>query len=874
MQQCPKCLNDNPEISNFCNICGYKFNLELIHKKPALRDVQEGERKHATVLFSDLSGYTAMTEKMDPEEVKNLMGDISEKAGRIVERYQGTVERFFGDEIMILFGVPKVHEDDPRRAIHTAIEIHKLVETLSHEFEKKYQAQLSMHTGINSGLVITGDKYIGKGRHGLTGDTINLAKRLTGIARPGEIVIGKNTFYKTGDYFLCEEMEPVAVKGKAESVKIFKVKGVKKSIQKSDKAFSRQVSSKMVGRDSELNKLELQVAKVINGQGSVINIIGEAGIGKSRLFVEFKKLEIIKKAMLLEGKSISIGISLPFHPIAGFLKNFAKITEDDIENMALGKLESAIREANRDEADEIFPFIALLMGMTLSGKHLERVKYIEGEALEKLIFKSLRDLLISISAVKPLIIAIEDLHWADASSISFLESIFSISQSHSILFINLFRPNFKDTGEKIKNSLGKNYSGYFYNIDLTPLDKALSESLINNMLMIKGLPAQYNEKIINRTGGNPFFMEEVVRSLIDQGAIIVKDDQFEITSKIDDIHIPGTINDLLTARIDRLEDKTKHLVKIASVVGRHFYHRILSRIATTIEDLDQRLVYLKNIQLIRQREHFNELEYIFKHALAQEAAYNSILLEKRKQIHLQVADSIEDIFKDRIHEFYGMLAMHYTRGENSEKAEYYLIKAGEEAMRSSASGEALKYYQEGLKLYLQSHKDKIDPNKATMFEKNIALVFYNKSRFSEAIPHFEKVFEYWGIATQPSKIKTLPIFLKNIFLIHTGICGLFKGQDPSQRDEQILNILFKLGFALAVDDFNRASKIAIYMFNMALKMDLSKSPDAVNVIMGFSTVIAMKRLAYNLPLKLLQICYEKMDQNNIKNMINYRFSIQ
>ena len=728
-----------------------------------------------------------------------------------------------------------------------------------------------MHTGINTGLIITGDKFIGKGRQGLAGDAINLASRLTGIAKPGEIVIGHSTFQKAGELFLCEEMEPVTVKGKTEPITIFKVKGVKKNVRQGDKAFSRRIYSKMVGRDKDLNKLELQVAKVINDQGSVINIIGEAGIGKSRLFAEFRKLEILNKALLFEGKSISIGNSLPFHPIADFLKNFAKITEDDIENMALGKLESAIREVNRDEADEIFPFIALLMGMTLSGKHLERAKGIEGESLEKLIFKSLRDLLISISAAKPLIIAMEDLHWADASSISLLESIFNISQSHSILFINLFRPNFKETGEKIKDSLDKNYSGHFYNINLAPLDKDLSESLINNMLMIRGLPAQYKEKIIKRTGGNPFFMEEVVRSLIDQGAIIVKDDKFEITPKIDDIQIPVTINDLLTARIDRLEDKTRHLVKIASVVGRHFYHRIISRIATTIEDLDQRLMYLKDIQLIRQREHFNELEYIFKHALAQEAAYNSILLEKRKQIHIQVADSIEDIFKDRIHEFYGMLAMHYTRGKNPEKAEHYLIKAGEEAMRSSASDEALKYYQEGLKLYLDSNRDAIDPEKAAMFEKNIAMVFYDKSRFTEAIPHFDKVFEYWGIPTHPSKIKTLPIFLKNIFLIQIGICGLFKGQDPSQRDEQILNILFKLGFALAVDDFNRASKIAIYMFNMSFKMDLSKSPDAVNVIMGFSTVIAMKRLSYNLPLKLLQICYEKMDQNNIKNMINYRF---
>jgi class 3 adenylate cyclase len=310
---CSECAKENPDKAKFCNECGFKFSASPAdqHLDPSSSQGIEGERKNATILFSDLSGYTAMTEKMDPEEVKTLMEDIFEKAGKIVDKYQGTVDSFFGDEILVLFGVPKAHEDDPVRAIHTAMEIHELVDRFSKGFEKKFNARLSMHTGINTGLIVTGDKFIGKDRQGLAGDAINLASRLTGIAKPGEIVIGNSTFQKAGENFLYEEMEPVAVKGKIEPVKIFKVKGIKKISEKGDKTFTRQISSKMVGRDRDINKLELQVAKVINDQGSVINIIGEAGIGQDCL-QSSENLKSLTKQLLWKANPYQSAITCPF----------------------------------------------------------------------------------------------------------------------------------------------------------------------------------------------------------------------------------------------------------------------------------------------------------------------------------------------------------------------------------------------------------------------------------------------------------------------------------------------------------------------------------------------------------------------------------
>jgi class 3 adenylate cyclase len=214
--QCPKCSKENSSDNKFCKECGFKLSVESVDNDSnnSPKEKIEGERKHATILFSDLSGYTAMTEKMDPEDVKILMEDIFEKAGKIVDKYEGIVDSFFGDEILVLFGIPKVHEDDPVRAVHAAIEIHNLVEEFSKEFEKKHNTNLSMHTGIDTGLVVTGDKFIGKGRQGLAGDTINLASRLTKLANPGEIIIGADTYQSAKHHFTFESCDPVAVKGK------------------------------------------------------------------------------------------------------------------------------------------------------------------------------------------------------------------------------------------------------------------------------------------------------------------------------------------------------------------------------------------------------------------------------------------------------------------------------------------------------------------------------------------------------------------------------------------------------------------------------------------------------------------------------------
>ena len=697
--KCPKCGNENRAGANFCDECAGPLNPEIT---PTPTTFREAERKRITALFSDLSGYTAMTAKLDPEEVKEITSRIFDGTREIIKKYEGFIERFAGDGVLALFGVPKAHEDDPIRAIRAALEIHRFVESLNPLYQDKVGRTLTMHSGINTGLAVTADVNPEKGTHGVTGEAINLGARLSDLADAGDILVGEETCKASQSRFTFGAIKPAKVKGKSEPIPRYRVISEKALAARVGQGI--QVTSEMVGRDQELAQLELQILKAVNGKGSVVNVFGEPGIGKSRLLAELRRKEVVKRVRLLEGRSISTGKNLSFHPIIDLFKKWSKIEERDAPAEASKKLEAAIRRACGAEADEVFPFVATMIGMKLPSHHSERVKGIEGEALERLIFKNVRELLLRSTERIPIVIVMEDLHWADTTSLELLESLFRLVRTNRLVFVNVFRPGYWQKDDRKVEMVPKWLPGAdFVEIPISPLDRQMGEALFNSLLRVKGLRYAVQQQIIDRSGGNPFFIEEIVRSLIDEGAIVRTNEAYAVTEKIDHVVIPSTINDLLVARIDRLEEQTRQLIKIASVIGRSFFDRILKKVADSIQDVDERLGYLKDTQFIRERMRMEELEYLFKHALVQEAAYESILLQKRKEIHLTVANSIEKIFQQRLHEFYGMLAYHYSKGQDFDKAEEYMIKAGEQAMRSSASSEALHYYQEALKLYLKKY---------------------------------------------------------------------------------------------------------------------------------------------------------------------------
>ena len=325
--KCPECRTELPDGANFCFKCGQELTVYAESSKQI--SIPEAERKRVTALFSDLSGYTAMTEKLDPEEVKEITSRIFDGIRKVVGKYEGSIERFAGDGVLALFGVPKAHEDDPVRAIRAAREIHELVQSISPRYEPRVGRPLSMHSGVNTGLAVTADVDPQKGTHGVTGDAVNVAARLGDLASANEILVGPDTHRASQNYFTFQSLKSVKVKGKSESIPIYKVLSEKTATAPVSQEM--QVSSEMVGRDQELAKLEFHILKAVNGQGSVVNVFGEPGVGKSRLLAELRQREVIRRVSFLEGRSISIGKNLSFHPIIDLFKQWAKIREDDAQ---------------------------------------------------------------------------------------------------------------------------------------------------------------------------------------------------------------------------------------------------------------------------------------------------------------------------------------------------------------------------------------------------------------------------------------------------------------------------------------------------------------------------------------------------------------
>ncbi len=817
---CPKCGHPTRTFANFCEVCGLSLRTAQSDFQGNVHQFPEPERKHITALFSDISGYSKMAERLEPEQVKALSGDVFSNVKKIVSKYEGYIERIIGDGCLVFFGIPRVHEDDPIRGIYAALEIHEMAEALSSHYRNLVGTHLTMHSGINTWLVVTADVEPEKGTYGVAGDAVNVACRLSEMAGPGEILIGAETVRRAKSKFTFIDLGRREVKGKSDQINVFKIVAAKSFVNKL--TVDRQVSSAMVGREAELERLELQIRKTIDGMGSVVNVIGEAGIGKSRLIAELKNRDIISSVTLLEGRAISIGRNLSFHPIVDLIKLWAGIAEGDDEPEAFVKLESAIKRIHPQEASEILPFIATLMGMKLTGKHADAIKGIEGEALEKLIFKNVRELLVRGAELRPTIVVMEDLHWADSSSLEFLEALYRLTEKHRITFINVFRPGYFD--ERSPEASPKGLRGLIptVEIELRPLDNVHSEALIENMLSESGLPVSVTHKIIDRAGGNPFFIEEVVRSFIDDGFIIRKNGGFIVTDRIDEVVIPPTINGVLTARIDRLEERTRELVKVASVIGRTFFDRIIKNVADSINDVDCRLAYLKEIQLIRDRIRMQELEYLFKHALAQQAAYESTLLEQRKLLHLKVARAIEEIFQQRLHDFYGMLAFHYSKAEDLEKSEHYMSMAGEEALRSSASREALNYFRDALTLYENRCGAALDQNKLVYFEKNLALAHFNRGRASDAVLYFDRVLSRFGYRPPKSKMRLLLRAIYDltviVFLLYCPI--KLKKKRPTREEIDLLDLMYRKQQSLTMVDNRRMFLEGLSVVRILLQWDL------------------------------------------------------
>ncbi|MEE9612114.1 MAG: adenylate/guanylate cyclase domain-containing protein [Desulfatiglandales bacterium] len=680
---CPSCGHSYEEDSLFCEQCGQRLD-EVVEAEKAMLET-EGERKYVTALFSDLSGYTAMSEKLDPEEVKEIMSRIFGEITQVVTKYEGFIEKFMGDAVMVLFGVPKAHEDDPIRAIKVAREIHELVDTFSPVVEKRIGQPISMHTGINTGLVVTGEVDMEKGTHGVTGDTINLASRLSSLAKAGEILIGPDSYRQAEGHFVFESLEPTKVKGKAKPITPYRVVGETKVRTRLEAAEQRGFTH-YTGRKQELVTLHACLEKAMAGQGQFVTVVGEAGIGKSRLLFEFRHSLDRERITVLEGRCRSYGIDTPYLPMVNALRRGLDLKEEDSPARLSEKAVANIRSIDPALEQYLPHYLDLL---SIPSDEYTMPKSLKGEDLRRALQKALVAILTLNTRPKPMVVIFEDWHWADEASDLALKHLVNLIASYALMLVVLCRPEYKARWGSLEIHTP---------LILKPLGHPNTEDIVKSMFRVDGLPEGMGDMIHERTGGNPFFTEEVCNSLLENEVVLVKNRQVSLTQSLKNLHLPDTVYAVISTRFDRLEGEAQETLRLASAIGREFAQRILERITPTPEELSKPLEDLKTLDLIQQIRVLPEAEYIFKHVLTQVVIYKTLLFKRRKELHGLVGQAIEELYADRLEEHYEALAYHYQNSTYLEKAIHYLDLAGDKAARFFSLEEARRQYRAAIEL--------------------------------------------------------------------------------------------------------------------------------------------------------------------------------
>ena len=729
---CPQCNFSNPPEFKFCGECGY--DLRRPEQSP-LRDgsgpvadgilttsgVVEGERKYVSVLFSDMSGYTAMSERLDPEEVKEITSRIFGEISQIVSKYDGFIEKFVGDAVMALFGVPKAHEDDPVRAIKAAREIHDLVQAISPELEEKVGKPLSMHTGINTGLVVTGEVNMEKGTHGVAGDTINLAARLSSLAKADEIIVGPDTYHQAEGYFAFERLEPTRVKGKTESIQIYKA--LSQEEQPSTTHRHRGLRAGLIGRQVELAQLGEAAQKLRQGKGAIFSICGETGTGKTRLVEDFKATLDPKEIQWHQGQAYAYSQNTPYFPLIDLFSRAFQIKDGDAPESVRDKVESGV-ESLVGKREDIIPYVGSLYALSYS-----EVEEVSPEFWKARLQKTVQAILSGLAQRAPTVICLEDLHWADPSFMDLLRFLLSEFR-YPALFLCVYRPTFSLFTSHQLSGLGMQHQ----EIQLQDLSRSEAQIMVESLLKAKTIPQELRRYIQENVEGNPLYLEEIINTLIESGTLIRDNGTWSLSRPISRSDMPSTIHGIISARLDHLEKETKRILQEASVIGRAFLYEILKRCTQLKEQLDRHLTGLERLDLIHARSLQPDLEYVFKSALTQEVVYDGLLKKERHVIHERIAEVMEELFRDRLPEFYEALAFHFKKGLSVPKAVDYLVKSGEKSLGRYAVEESHQYFKEAFDLL--THKpDRTREEDGLLIEVLIkwSLVFYYRGDFKEQV---------------------------------------------------------------------------------------------------------------------------------------------
>ncbi len=748
--RCDKCGFFNPEGMNFCGECGNKlvfFCKECGRSNPSdtlnctacaePRETwengfpQSAERKFVTIFFSDLSGYTTISEALPPEEVKKLMSLIFGRIAAVVKRYGGTIDKFIGDAALALFGMPRAHGDDPVRALGAAKEIHGIVEEIGRKYRETLPLPLLLHTGIHTGFVITGEMK--RKKRGVTGAAVNLAARLTSIARPGTIVVSDTTRRLTDGHWHFKKLPKVTLKGIEYREALYKA-GEPKTMPEDLNG------STFFGRAKELARIETALEKLwVSALGGIVFITGEAGIGKSRLVRQAKTSARGGGPRWLEGRAERAGEQQGYGAFVGILKGFFHISPGKSSPEARKGIAKRLTELFPEGAPELSPVVEGLTGLAPGETFGPR------DSLKQHIFRAARKLFVRLSEKKPLVLVLDDLHRDGKATLDLLHHLLPLTETRPLLFICIsraiprsslfFRPTAGPAGSPWDRTL---------HIPLSPLPPGEAAKLAAMLQKTYGVSENTRLPLQGYSGGNPFFIEELFRSLHRKP---------EIPGPVHSAAspVPPTLRGLILERFDGLGGNLKSLLKAASVVGTDFSRSVLTVVSKKEAHVEKRIGKLVASGFIAPARGIAEENFLFRHALYREVIYDSIPMDEKQLLHRKIAEAYERLFSSRKQAFHGKLAFHFTMAEQWDKAHYHLFKAGEKAGDVAADAEALTHFTMAASMGERAFgSNRFLPDAAVM-ERKMGEAFFRQGNHGRAMECFLRALRAGGMPMPEGK---------------------------------------------------------------------------------------------------------------------------
>ncbi len=687
---CPQCAAPIVGSAAFCGSCGMALRAPpggrfvspgaytpryLAERILNSRNALEGERKQVTVLFCDLANSTPLAEILGPEAMHGLLEEFFELGLNEVHRYEGTINQFLGDGFMALFGAPLAREDHAHRAVLAALGIQRALHERA-SGAPRLAEELEVRIGVNTGLVVVGK--IGDNLrmdYTAVGDTTHIAGRLEQLAEPGSIVISEATYRLVRGYVRAEDLGGLSVKGKSDPVRAYKVVGPgsrRSRLEGSD----AQLLTRFVGRERESQILPSLLGRAEAGEGQVVGIVGESGVGKSRLFHEFRRSQGGRSMTFLEGRCLSYGSSIPYLPVLDILRQSCGIIETDNPEGIREKIQWSLNNVGMDPAGAA-PYLLHLLGVKAG---TETLATLSPEAIKTRSYGVLREMMFKESRRRTLVLLVEDLQWIDKASEEYANSVIEgLARAH-VLMVLTYRPGYQPPW------MGKSYATQ---IALQHLPDEESLALVRAIVEPGRMREAVSRSILAKAEGNPLFLEELSRAALERRELAVGD------------ALPQTIQDVLAARIDGLGEAPKRVLQAASVLGREVSVRLLEAISDQPDMLDDDLRELTRREFLSERPGAGERVYVFKHALLQDVAYGTLLEQRRAALHARAACALEVFYERRIDEVVELLAHHFSRSHDAEKAVDYSLLAGEKAQRRWANVEALAHF--GMALSCREH---------------------------------------------------------------------------------------------------------------------------------------------------------------------------